>query len=215
LSTGVPGVDAAYKEAITTDGQKLSRGHMNPSGINTFDTDFMKATFTLSNAAPQFETSNSGPWETFEEKIRKYAKGTCGSGTRSGTLYLLTGTSNYGLTPVLGKKPVQDTAIPLPYTKSVFSNGVTLVTPRAVWTAGCCVWKEPGKVFGSWWQGARAESFAVMSNNQDDASRLHQTEMSVADLEALLTPPGSPARVNLFPGDANCRNAQNNIILPP
>ena len=196
-------MDAAYREAIK-DGQPLSRGHMNPSGINSFDKNFMKVTFTLTNAAPQFVTSNSGPWQMFETRIRKYAKSTCGASSRSGTLYLLTGTSNFGLRPGPGGgKPVQDTTIPLPYTRTAFPNGVTLVTPRAVWTAGCCVWKKPGK---------KAESFAVMSNNQKDRRMLHQTEMRVTDLEALLTAPGSQA-VNLFPGDANCRN--ENIILPP
>lgn len=202
VSPGIP-VNAAYSEAINTDTQPLSRGHMNPSGINSFDEKFMKATFTLTNAAPQFETSNSGPWNTFEKRIGEYAKGTCGASSRSGTLYLLTGTSNFGLRPGPGGgKPVQDTTIPLPYTRTDFPRGVKLFTPRAVWTAGCCVWKEPGK---------KAESFAVMSNNQRDRSLLHQTEMSVTDLEALLTKPASPG-VNLFPGDANCRN--KNVILP-
>ena len=51
---------------------------MNPSGINSFDEDFMKATFTLTNAVPQFEASNSGPWQEFETKIRDYAKNICG-----------------------------------------------------------------------------------------------------------------------------------------
>ena len=188
---------------------------MNPSGINSFNANFMKATFTLTNAAPQFAASNSGPgaWDTFEDRIRTYAQNTCGASGRSGTLYLLTGTSNFGLSPDPGGgKPVQDTAIPLPYTRTAFRNGVTLVTPRALWTAGCCVWKEPGKVFGRLWPSKRAESFAVMSNNQRNPGLLYQTEMSVTDLEALLTAPGSPG-VNLFPGDANCRN--NNVVLPP
>ena len=130
-------MNAAYSEAINTDTQPLSRGHMNPSGINSFDENFMKATFTLTNAAPQFETSNSGPWNTFEKRIREYAKGTCGASSRSGTLYLLTGTSNFGLRPGPGGgKPVQDTTIPLPYTRTDFPRGVKLFTPRAVWTAG-------------------------------------------------------------------------------
>ena len=183
---------------------------MNPLGINTFDKNFMKATFTLTNAAPQFQTSNSGPWQTFEGKIRKYAQTTCGTNARRGTLYLLTGTSSIGLKP----GPVPDTTIPLPFTKTRFSNGVTLVTPRAVWTAGCCVWMEPGKVFGNWWKSAKAASFAVMSNNQANPALLHQTEMRVIQLEHLLTALTKP-RVNLFPGEANCRNLANNIVLPP
>ena len=131
----------------------------------------------------------------------------------SGTLYLLTRTSNFGLRPGPGGgKPLQDTTIPLPYTRNRFRNDrVKLVTPRAVWTAGCCVWKEPGKILGSWWPSKKAESFAVMSNNQPNPGLQHQTEMRVTDLEALLTKPGSPG-VNLFPGDGNCR--KNNVKLP-
>ena len=70
---GVPGVKAAYKRAnavaTQTFGNELTKGHMNPSGINSFDINFMKATFTLSNAVPQFEASNNGPWKDFEDKI--------------------------------------------------------------------------------------------------------------------------------------------------
>jgi len=207
---------------MRTDKQPLDRGHMNPSGINSFNSNFMKATFTLTNAVPQFKTSNQGPWKTFEQRIYSYAKHTCGAGSRSGTLYLLTGTSNFGLKPDPNNgKLVQDTTITLPYSKTKFNpkgkGEVTLVTPRAVWTAGCCVWKEPGRRLGRLWQNKRAESFAVMSNNHSNLKFLYQTEMSVTDLEALLTAPGSP-RVNLFPGDANCRNvgnAGNTVILPP
>lgn len=204
---GAHGVDNAYKEAITKDKQKLSRGHMDPSGINSFNETFMKATFTLSNAAPQFQTSNDGPWSTFEDKIRNYTKNSC-----RGTMYLLTGTSDYGLIPDphAKGKVVQDTSIPLPYTRRTFSDGVTLVTPRALWTAGCCVWKEAGRILGYWWPSSLAQSFAVMSNNQDDKNLLYQTEMSIARLEELLTAPKTP-KVNLFPGYSACRSAANTI----
>ncbi|XP_078347099.1 uncharacterized protein LOC144632343 [Oculina patagonica] len=208
---GVPGVDDAYKEAITTDHQPLSRGHLNPLGINTFDTSFMKATFTLTNAVPQFETSNSGDWQIFETRIRDYAQNDCGR--KGGTLYLLTGKSKYGLTIDARGQPVQDSTIRLPYPRKTFSRGVKLVTPRAIWTAGCCVWAVPGKVFGMRWPTKRAESFAVMSNNQPNAALLHQTEMSVPDLERLLREP-LKEEVNLFPGDGNCRLPANDKVLP-
>ena len=87
---GVPGVDDAYKQANLEAKRRfrntqLTRGHMNPSGINSFNTNFMKATFTLTNAVPQFEASNNGPWRVFEDMIKDYAKITCGSQTRQGT----------------------------------------------------------------------------------------------------------------------------------
>ena len=195
---GVPGVKAAYKsanaEATQRFGNELTKGHMNPSGINSFDINFMKATFTLSNAVPQFEASNNGPWKDFEDKIKDYAKKTCGNKTRQGTLYLLTGRSENGLNGVL--KPQ------LTNTFQVGQTTVRLGTPQAVWTAGCCVWKEPGRIFGKLWQTEKAESFAVMSNNHYDENRLHQREMSVNDLEKHLKAPAS--NVDLFPGNTNC-----------
>ena len=206
---GAADVDDAYKEAITTE--PLSRGHMNPAGINTFDENFIKATFTLTNVVPQFTASNNGPWEKFEEKIRNYAENDCGK--KEGTLYLLTGRSANGLILDLYGKPAQDCSniITMPYLKDRFLGGtVKLVTPRAVWTAGCCVWKEPAS--GNWWQANKVESFGVMSNNQKDVTKLFQSEMSVADLEKLLGSPLS-GEVNLFPGNQNCRRAENNIVL--
>ena len=125
---GVPDLDDAYKQAIREARRRfrniLTRGHMNPSGINSFDINFMKATFTLTNAVSQFDTSNSGPWQDFEEKIKDYAKITCGSQTRQGTLYLLTGRSENGLN-----------AVPKPHVTNTFTvrrRRVRLETPAAV-----------------------------------------------------------------------------------
>ena len=208
--TGVPGLDNAYSTAITdTAASPLSRGHMNPLALNTFSKSYMKATFTLSNAVPQFETSNSGPWQIFETRIRNYAKNSCGPRGQGGTLYLLTGKSDYGVRIQAGS-PVQDINIPLPYTRETFPGNVKLDTPRAVWTAGCCVWAEPRKY---WWPSKRAESFAVISNNMDNGALLHQTEMSVSKLEEILRPL-LLEEVNLFPGNANCRRVENDITLP-
>lgn len=209
---GVPGLKDAYSTAIAeTAGSPLSRGHMNPVALNTFSKDFMKATFTFSNAVPQFEKSNCGPWELFETRLQKYAKTGCGA--QGGTLYLLTGKSDYGVR-IQANSPVQDTTIPLPYLRHNFPGNIALGTPRAVWTAGCCVWADPGKNVGSSLPAKTAESFAVISNNQDDAASLHQTEMSVSQLESILKPPASLVDVKLFPGNENCGKAENSITLP-
>ena len=104
--------------------------------------------------------------------------------------------------------------VPKPHFTNTFQVGPTTVrldTPRAVWTAGCCVWKEPGKFLGKLWQTEKAESFAVMSNNHYDINQLHQTERSVNDLEKRLKAAASTTNVHLFPGNTNC--ARNNKIL--
>ena len=170
---------------------------MNPSAINSFDRKFMVATYTLTNTVPQFAASNIVLTE-FESIVTGDAKN-CGN--KGGTLYLLTGRSENGL--VLTdpeKKPVQDlkNQFPKPFQTDTFAQGkIKLVTPRSIWTAGCCIWQVQG--------GAkRAESFAVMNNNQDKKSKVHQTKMSVHELEKLLATPPT-AEVNLFPGEEECR----------
>lgn len=188
---------------------------MNPSAINSFDKNHMKATYTLSNAVPQFQTFNSNEWGNQEQKIRDYAKNTCGKG--DGTLYMLTGISDYGLISTGGGKPVQDTTITQDCPEYKFKSDnkdETLGTPRALWSAGCCVWEKPATTAPPAkkpkWQPVT--SFAVMSNNHANKNNLHLTQMSVADLETLLTAPGQ-SKVNLFPGNSDCRLSKYNIKL--
>ena len=190
---------------------------MNPSAINSFDRNHMKATYTLSNAVPQFQQFNSREWGDQEANIRNYAKNTCGHG--DGTLYMLTGISDYGLIkPTGGGKPVQDQTITLQCPEYNFqSDGKDkkLGTPRALWSAGCCVWKKLSTTAPPAKKARRkpVESFAVMSNNHADKNNLHLTQMSVADLEKLLSAPGQPNAVKLFPGNSDCGSATYNIKL--
>ena len=165
---------------------------MNPSGINSFDQTYMKNTFTLVNAVPQFQASNSGPWQLFEQRISAYAKTTCGSSTRNGTLYLLTGRSENVLN--VTKPNISNSFV-------VENKTLRLDTPGAVWTAGCCMWMETGI--------PKAESFAVISNNHYNKTLLRQTPMKVTDLEIHLK---VTTTVNLFPGNPDC--AANDVPLP-
>ena len=81
IFTGVPDLKIAYKEAIEKNrerlrgsrpNQELTKGHLNPSAINSFNEKFMDATYTFTNV-----------------------KDNCGK--KDGTLYLLTGRSENGL----------------------------------------------------------------------------------------------------------------------
>ena len=163
--------------------------------------NYMKATLTHTNSVPQFEASNNGPWQLFERRIADYAKGTLGP--KGGTLYLLTGRSENDLITEKGIT-TQDLLNKEPVTYCInkfVKNTVKLGTPRSIWTAGCCVWTDQDA------NTKRAESFAVMSNNQEKQKMLHQTEMSVLKLQTLLET--SFRKVNLFPGNIKC--AQNEV----
>ncbi|XP_044165489.1 uncharacterized protein LOC114965455 [Acropora millepora] len=218
---GATGVDNAYRAAIRickakTGSPQLSRGHMNPSAINSFNKSYMKATYTLSNAVPQFQKFNSQQWGNQEAKIRNYAKNTCANG--DGTLYMLTGISDIGLKIPSGSvNPVQDTTITQKCPEYTFTSGGTshkLGTPRAVWSAGCCVWPTTTTPVPPAKKPRRqpVTSFAIMSNNHPDQSQLHLKQMSVADLETLLTPSGA-SKVKLFPGNSDCNLSKYNQML--
>ena len=66
-----------------------------------------------------------------------------------------------------------------------------------MWTAGCCVWNdESGTV--------RAQSIAVMGNNDYDKDRIGMRSMKLAELEKLLVDENSEP-VELFPSVKECR----------
>ena len=179
----------------------------------------MEATFTLTNSVPQYKTSNLGMWNTFKMELVTYAKDKCANKPGGGTLYVLTGSSNFGLkaSDDDDEGVIQesfDAPSILPITPAKEPTGalleklkgqglytpardpVRMVLPRSLWTAACCVW-ENGEVI-------EAESKAVMSNNHWENVKLLQTEMSLTKLEKLLAPAnGKPA--DLFPGNCNCR----------
>ena len=89
------GTDALYK-GHGTGPLGIDKGHLNPCLINSYNVDYMAATFTYTNAIPQYGSgSNRASWKSFEAKIAKYTKETCAK--NGGTMHLLTGTSKYRL----------------------------------------------------------------------------------------------------------------------
>ena len=89
--------------------QGIDKGHLDPVHINSFSKDHMLATFTYSNAVPQYAHFNRGAWSSFEEKIVEYVRTRCAAQHGpSAVMYLLTGTSKFRL-QVHSNKPTQDT----------------------------------------------------------------------------------------------------------
>lgn len=50
------------------------RGHMLPAADRSFDLGVMRATFVMSNVAPQTPALNRGPWAKAEEEVRRMAR---------------------------------------------------------------------------------------------------------------------------------------------
>lgn len=175
------GTDALYRGSSKPG---IDKGHLNPSLINSYDEDYQIATFTYTNAVPQFKSHNRRSWKNFEGKIANYVKHICGKA--GGNMHLITGTSNYLFDSAKGQQVTGATI-------EKFPNVNGIVRPNSLWTAGCCV--VPGA--STQWP----QSIAVWGNNHKiDA----ETEvMSLTDLEQLLVTSTSAA--DLFPAFPGCR----------
>lgn len=88
--------------------QGFDKGHLNPAHINSFDKKHVLATFTYSNAVPQYGHFNRGSWGKFERKIVNYVTEQCAIKSKSSAvMYLMTGSSKFRL-QVGTEKPVHD-----------------------------------------------------------------------------------------------------------
>ena len=72
-----------------------------------------------------------------------------------------------------------------------------IVRPNSMWTAGCCVWiDEKGT--------EKAQSIAVMGNNDFHEDKIGMKSMNLAELGNLLVDENSDP-VELFPSLVECR----------
>jgi len=72
-----------------------------------------------------------------------------------------------------------------------------------MWSAGCCVWNDESGT-------PRAQSIAVMGNNDFEAERIGMRSMNLVELEKLLVNKNSEP-VFLFPSVKECRD--NSYLL--
>jgi len=185
----------AYKliDANNAIRHKYDRGHLVPAATLSSTLEGYLSTFTYTNAVPQHTSFNTGPWNVFEDKIRKYASEKCIKS--GGTLYLITGTS---FTNSLGDNTVVIETLLKKGGKSDIS------IPNSLWTAGCCV-LENGYV----------ESFAVIGDNGKDPN---MREIKLPELQKILLADvtangrqiGGP-EVDLFPGNKICSKVTTSL----
>ena len=93
---------------LGTGPRGFDKGHLDAAHINSYNKDHVLATFTYSNAVPQYSHFNRGAWKRFEDKIVDYVTKQCAAQHGpSAVMYLLTGTSKFRL-QVGSHEPTQD-----------------------------------------------------------------------------------------------------------
>ncbi len=92
-----------------------SRGHLAPARDFAWSTDAIRATFLLSNAAPQHQSTNAGVWSRLEQTVRRLA-------ADADAVYIFSGPLFEGPTPTIGDGRV---AVPSHFFKAVLveTNG--------------------------------------------------------------------------------------------
>ena len=187
------GSDAIYR------GSSFQKGHLVATATYSSTKDSLASTFFYTNAVPQTLGFNVGRWSQFERRIRRYSL-QCTRGP--GTLFLLTGPAFGHITP--GTPPGYNPQVPVSQLGPV-GNNPALDIPNLLWTAGCCVF-----------QGGTVQSFAVVGNNLPQGAQTLTQQITVAQLEAILTVDvvnlniGGP-NVDLFPSNVACSNVNNNL----
>ncbi|XP_044163334.1 uncharacterized protein LOC122947801 [Acropora millepora] len=183
----------------------IHRGHFNPCQINSYNKNYMFATFVYTNAVPQCGPSfNSGSWGYFEKLIKNYTKNVC-AGTHRGTMYLVTGQSRYRIQ--VSSSGAISHVIGGPH---YFPAGAPtqILQPNALWTAGCCEYPSTSSSTGT--TSTRAESIAVMGNNDMSTHSTLTRSLDLRTLETLIVASGAtPA--NIFPGNGDCRINHYNL----
>lgn len=205
--------------------ENYQKGHLLPFSIYSFDENYGKSTFDYSNAVPQRAEWNQGDWKSFEKAIKRYTQLSCGCRYR-GKMYLLTGTSQFYMDPwsrVIKKRVSKMKIATIPKGKKkvgrskkirkikkirkgkkiMKSKKISITIPKAMWTAGCCIWNDPksGK--------EKVQSIAVIGNNLPKTTQTMATKVS--QLQLWLANRHGP--VKLFPGKPACSYQRNSYIL--
>ncbi|XP_018431492.1 PREDICTED: endonuclease domain-containing 1 protein-like [Nanorana parkeri] len=115
--------DVIESQAVNDDYRNsgYSRGHVNPSGHHSSDSQL--STFTYTNMAPQDSTFNSGTWNQYETFLRDKIMSTCSQ------THVLSGVIVSGFSPSKGKW---------------LRNRVNV--PDFYWSAFCCVRQDGTKM---------------------------------------------------------------------
>lgn len=126
----------------------VDRGHLNPNAINFQDQESQVATFTLTNAAPQFSAFNQIAWEQYE-CITKFIVMNYAALQR---VYVVTGTMG---------QAEDESGKPLWMNGGAIEDKNRVKVPKYYWKAVC----YPGNP----WDGTSPWSYAIIDKNTKDA----------------------------------------------
>ena len=179
----------------------VHRGHLIASQYGRNNQAKMRATFTYTNAVPQFGVFNSYPWRVCEGRLIRWGRQNCAQvrGATNVRLFIVVGTI-----PSTVRGPPQQRY----FGESGFSDykdasNYRVNVPSDMWTAACCTYSVNGIL--------QYRSTAFWRENNPGNAPCKRTD--VGDLTRWLSG-WIHGGTNLFPQTSRCNNNRNYIPLP-
>ncbi|XP_022793080.1 uncharacterized protein LOC111332082 [Stylophora pistillata] len=189
------------KKVIKTS---VHRGHLIASQYGRNNQAKKKATFTYTNAVPQFGVFNSYPWQVCEKRLITWGNQNCAQvkGATDVRLFVVVGAmpSTVGAScewRYFGRGGFSDYQNTAHYRVNV---------PSAMWTAACCTYSDKGTL--------KYRSTAFWRGNNPGKAQCNRA--NVGSLTSLLSTrvPGGTVSFNLFPQTSQCNDKKTHIPLP-
>ncbi|XP_051743126.1 uncharacterized protein LOC127508791 [Ctenopharyngodon idella] len=173
-------------QAISSDYSDTGyiRGQLNPSSFQC--KDGLKATFTLTNAAPMDACFNHAYWKSWESALRSFLKTKLDSDGGSAAVYIVTGTVT-----------VANVKIPQ---KEISEDPERVTVPSHIWTAVC--YKHHS-------DDTKSFSFGYVGDNQPEGS---VSLMSVSDLNKRLSELSKTQSISIFVDDCSGDRDKLNMV---
>ena len=179
----------------------VHRGHLIASQYGRNNRAKMRATFTYTNAVPQFGKFNSHPWRTCEGRLITWGRQNCAQ---------VRGATNVRLFIVVGTIPSTERGPPQQryFGKRGFSDykdasNYRVNVPSDIWTAACCTYSVNGIL--------QYRSTAFWRENNPGNAPCRRT--NVGELTRMFS--GLIyGGIDLFPQTPRCNNNRNYIPLP-
>lgn len=180
----------------------MNKGHLIASQDGRAVRARMVATFTYTNAVPQFGLFNMGSWKTSEMNLIRWGQDYCTvQGAQHVQMFIIVGaipSTNFGQqkTRYFGKEGFSDYKHTANYPVNV---------PRYMWTAACCKYDLNGV-----WKYNSTAFYRQNHPGNEPCSRL-----DVASLSTLLRSWAQQGNtIKLFPHTPQCEDTNNYVPLP-
>ena len=183
----------------------VHRGHLIASQYGRNNQAKKRATFTYTNAVPQFGVFNSHPWRVCESRLITWENQNCAQ---------VKGATNVRLFIVVGAIPSTVRRSPKRryFGKRGFSNYKDTIgdyrvkVPRDMWTAACCTYSDKGTL--------RYRSTAFWREKNPGNALCHRADVGFLTRWLSGWIAGGTVSFNLFPQTSQCNNIGNYIPLP-